>query len=1583
MLMKPARILAITVGIAMLIHQSVYATGLDSASFHEPSPATVPMVRLPGHVLPALAKATRIKSAPHAGDSPITLTLTLNRDDQAGFERYLHQVYDRRSPNFHQFLKPQEISDRFGPSQQDYDAVLGYLRQHGFKLIEGSKNRMTITVRGTRIAAERTFDIELDQYRLGKKSFYANDRNPAMPASIANRVAAVSGLSDYTRPVRNVAIAKAFCALVASLLGLGGILKGFKIPNPTNASGGILILVGICAITVWLWQACYNFEISVAKALGCVNCSKPGPQGADAQVVATPITGAGQTIGLIEFDTYQPSDVSDYATVFNSSAVALGPHALDATNVTNVHVNGGATSGPNQDEVLLDIDAVMTVAPGAKVVVYDAPFAGAGGSFQPVLNKMISDGVTIISNSWAYCEDQTTAADVQSIDTLLQSAAAAGISVFTGAGDSGSTCLDGTPNTLGVPADSPNVTAVGGSSLTIGNGITYGGETWWNGTTSTPQTGEGGFGVSKFFTRPAYQNGLNLSPMRSVPDVVAAADPAKGTAICHAGNCPDGLSYAGTSLAAPFWAAATALLNQEAGQNFGFLNPLIYPLANTSAFHTATSLSSDFDHVGLGSPNFDQLFLKLTNQTVGAASATTSLVATFSAPQSFLFLPDELGVSADGSASGVVVVRLLDANMHAVGGKTISLAANGGSSAQITPPSGVSSFNDGSVVFNVTDLTSEDVTFTATDESDGITLDEKPLIPFVVPLAASAGIGASPSTIAADGTSTSTITVTLKDSLNRATPGKLVTLDQGNGHSVVDAPNPSVTDGTGKVQFAATNLTTESVTYTASDESDGGLPVPGSATVSFTSGAGTGCAPGPLIPAGGSPFSYTNFVTGFPTASQNCLNPAGMAFDSENNLYVADYAGYSSQGGLYKFPPSGGVAGPAYRLNASPYASGTCASGLAFSKDGKHLYMARQGCNGDVIPGDVVEVSTTDGSVLRTLATLDCASGLATDPISGDLFVSQPCPRGSSNISRISNPNSGSPTTSIYSNGVGGAADLVFTPDGTLWTEAYRFDQGIRHITRIDGTNSASPGSFTYLIDAFSQSSGVLPALNPGAPGDPPFLLAVNGNAAPGSMSNLSLIDLTQNPPTQNDIFTGGPVAVYIIAGRDGCAYVAETDRIVRIANADGTCPFAPSAALPAVSLSPADVSPNPVQGSLQAFTATLVNVSSPAGTPIFFTVGGSNNQVRMATADANGQASFRYSGLFTGTDKVTASFTANSNTIASNTVDVTWEPGQDTAFLSLNLSPKGCTPGNPVNLIASLTDVSQQPAVAIVGQTVMLGLGSDTCSASTDVHGNASCSVNPVIIPGSPSRTITADFAGNSNLTSAHASSGFMFTAPPEDAKLKVTPNTLHFPAEVELGGVGAASKPLKVNVFNPKSKKQKLTVTFLGAENSGDFAIVSGPPTTCDVMLNPKQSCKIALTFSPTGTGKRTGTLMVIDNAEINNAQMVKLVGHGHQGALTISTGTLSFGKQAVNTPSNPKFVKVANRNPIAMSFSAATSGDYQITSGADACPASSLPPKTACKVYVTFTPTATGSRPGELTFTDDALKSPQHVNLTGTGK
>ncbi len=156
--------------------------------------------------------------------------------------------------------------------------------------------------------------------------------------------------------------------------------------------------------------------------------------------------------------------------------------------------------------------------------------------------------------------------------------------------------------TAGVPATSPNATAVGGTTLTIGPGDTYVSETWWDGSNATPPTGQGGFGVSRFFGRPAYQNGLTSATNRSVPDVAVAADPANGMTICLAsqGGCPNGLSYGGTSYAAPQMAALAALFNQARGSNLGAYNPIVYPFANTPAFHNAASMGSDFAHVGLG-----------------------------------------------------------------------------------------------------------------------------------------------------------------------------------------------------------------------------------------------------------------------------------------------------------------------------------------------------------------------------------------------------------------------------------------------------------------------------------------------------------------------------------------------------------------------------------------------------------------------------------------------------------------------------------------------------------------------------------------------------------------------------------------------------------------------------------------------------------------------------------------------------------------------------------------------------------------------------------------------------------------------
>ena len=196
----------------------------------------------------------------------------------------------------------------------------------------------------------------------------------------------------------------------------------------------------------------------------------------------------------MQFDNFHLSDVQNFLQLMGREA--------QFNQLSQVHVAGGAGApGADESEVLLDIAAVMSLAPGAQVIVYDAPFQGRG-SFQTVFNAMINDGVTVISNSWSDCEDQHTLADVESIDAVLAAAAASGISVFNGTGDKGATCLDGSPNTLGVPADSPHATAVGGTTPSFGAAYTYGGETWWNGSSKLPPTGQGGFGTSRYFARP-------------------------------------------------------------------------------------------------------------------------------------------------------------------------------------------------------------------------------------------------------------------------------------------------------------------------------------------------------------------------------------------------------------------------------------------------------------------------------------------------------------------------------------------------------------------------------------------------------------------------------------------------------------------------------------------------------------------------------------------------------------------------------------------------------------------------------------------------------------------------------------------------------------------------------------------------------------------------------------------------------------------------------------------------------------------------------------------------------------------------
>lgn len=1365
-------------------------------------------VRLPGHAIPAIAGTIRLaelkagaahEASPESKDEPLFLTIVLNRRNQAGFEQYLRSVYDPDSPKYRRFLSQKQITDRFGPTARAYQDVATYMQRHGFTVMERSANRMTLTVRGSRAMVEQTFQLRIDEYALGNSVFYAASDDPALPAAIAANVSAITGLSNAGVPHRaTVEQGLNICGAAATVFGVipvtaigaaivGAICTGIQIglhPDQLMNYCGL----GTTILSHWMPLGsaginaiCDGIQIGgdppgahlrasvrtegtmAARALPGYVPRAPGLFAHNPPTLAggNLADGAGQTVGIVAFDSFRAADVANFLNIIGAQDSQMG-------NLATIPVNGGvAAPGINQVEVLLDIIAVMTIAPGARVEVYQAPFGGQVTSYAAVFNAMINNGVTVITNSWASCENQVSLAESQGIDSVLQNAAASGISVFNATGDTGSTCLNGSPNTITVPANSPSATAVGGTTLRFGEGFVYGSETWWDGTAAVPPTGQGGFGVSRYFARPAYQDGLNPSPMRSIPDVAVNADPATGIVICQDSDdgCPSGKLHGGTSLSAPVWAAFTALLNQARGSNLGGLNQQIYPLANSAAFHGAASMGTDFGHVGLGSPNLDALHLLLSGGIAGPMDADVSRVRYESSIVEGLHSLLLASVPADGQTAAVVLVTLRDANGHTIGGKSITLTADQPGTI-ITPVNPVTSQSNGSSAFRITSLTPNAYTFTATNASDGIELTEKPTVFFGVPRAVSASVTANPPIVTANGNAV--ITVTLRDSLNRPTPGKLIKIAQGNGHSILTGPTPSVTDSNGEIQFIARNPVNETVTYTAVDVSDGNLAIPGSPQVTFTGGSGAACGQSGL-PVAAAGYQLTPFATGFDAGPfffanvnwNGCPGASNPAFSA-----TASFMTNFKTGGIHRLALDGGNVSTGNLLATLSPTLGS----PTFGKGGQ-LY-AIIAATSSANNGSIVELDPGTGALVRTVASgLTCPNGLAVDPISGDLFFDDQCfgaGLNNPNVFRVVDPTAASPAVVTYATlPASPNALMAFAPNGSLYVVS-GYGGASAPVYRVSGTDTATPG----LVSPTLVSSDYSLAIGETLPdGEAKSLIVHFGN-------DMRLVDISTGSATV--LASGGLVAG--VNGPDGCLYMTTGDTVYKLSAGSGGCAFAPTSSSPAIGIVAAP-GPAPVQGSPQTLVATLRNVPSPSDIPVTFIATGANPRTNVVRTDASGRASLSYAAVNTGTDSILAIAAIDgTTTVRSDEIRLTWGSGRHPTFLALNQSPRSGAPGRPFNAIASLTDLANSPVAPLAGQAVNFSLGSSTCTALTGPNGTASCELTA---PDTGRATLGAQFAGTASLAGSTAAVGFEVMALVSEPDS--TPPALNLPDAMTIEATGA----------------------------------------------------------------------------------------------------------------------------------------------------------------------------------------------------
>ncbi len=496
------------------------------------------------------------------GDKLMTLDIVLPLSDGVGLDKFLKELYRPDSPSYKKFLTVQQFTERFGPTEADYQAALRFAKENGLQVVGGSRDGMDLQVRGPVSAVQAAFHITLGVYQhpTEDRTFYAPDREPTTDLPFA--VWHVSGLDNYSIPKRMLTSRTEYAAA-------RGMNWDDVVSHATTGSGP---------------SASYLGSDMRAAYYG-----------------GTSLTGAGQNLGLLEYVGTDLADLNTYyKNVGQTNKVPITLLSTDGTSTACLH-----STGCDDTEQTLDLTQALGMAPGlASLVMY------VGSWDTSIISAMTTHNPlpTTIGCSWGW-----TPADPTELDPYFKKMAAQGQTFFSASGDQSTWSA----NTEAWPADDDYVVAVGGTDL-----VTSSAAGSWKSETAWLDSG-GGISPDQIAI-PSWQKITGVitagnhgsTSYRNGPDVSANAN--FSFYVCANQTACTANEYGGTSFAAPMWAGFIALTNQQAAAKgkpkVGFMNSTIYPQNVTSTystdFHDITSGTSGsytavtgFDLVtGWGSP---------------------------------------------------------------------------------------------------------------------------------------------------------------------------------------------------------------------------------------------------------------------------------------------------------------------------------------------------------------------------------------------------------------------------------------------------------------------------------------------------------------------------------------------------------------------------------------------------------------------------------------------------------------------------------------------------------------------------------------------------------------------------------------------------------------------------------------------------------------------------------------------------------------------------------------------------------------------------------------------------------------------
>jgi subtilase family serine protease len=499
----------------------------------------------------------------------ITLQVSPSPEQQAALDKLLAEQQDPASPNYHNWLTPEQFAGRFGMSRRDTATIANWLRSEGFTIVQIARARNWVAFSGTAAQVQSVLHTQIHRFLVDGEQHYANTTEVSLPKALVGIVTSVNGLNDFL-----------WKSMVARRMSTqGGTWSSFY----SSGNGNFLAPDDIATI----------YDIKPLYAAG--------------------IDGTNMNLVIVGQTDIALSDITEFRTGFNLPTIKL--QQTLATGCVNPGTTGDLV------EADLDLEWSGAVARNANIIFVQCD-AAHGGVFTSAQYAIDNDLAPVISMSYGGCEPlngQTTATQIRAV---IQQANSSGITFMSSAGDEGAAACDTghpPPATGGLevnlPASVPETTALGGSEFNEGSGTYWGSngpnlgsalsyipEEGWNDTALGGGFASTGGGKSIYFSKPAWQSGTD--GVRDVPDVTIAASPDHdGYLLCTSGSCAGGIVNdnfiaGGTSASSPVFAGIVTLLNQYLLKNglvtkpgLSNINPTLYQRAKSdpTAFHDITT----------------------------------------------------------------------------------------------------------------------------------------------------------------------------------------------------------------------------------------------------------------------------------------------------------------------------------------------------------------------------------------------------------------------------------------------------------------------------------------------------------------------------------------------------------------------------------------------------------------------------------------------------------------------------------------------------------------------------------------------------------------------------------------------------------------------------------------------------------------------------------------------------------------------------------------------------------------------------------------------------------------------------------